>query len=212
MKKFLKEFKAFLMRGNILDLAVGVIVGGAFGKIVTSLVNDILMPLISLAVGGVSVADWKWVIRPEIIENDVIVQAESALHYGNFLQTILDFLIIAFFIFLILRLVMRAKARFDAVEQGYRLLSRTERRALRKQWKAEGCTPKQMREKEEEAQRQAVERAAVEAAEKAAAEKAAAGESEQQLLTQIRDLLAAQAGKDAETAKDAADEPRRPAV
>ena len=96
MKKFFKDFKAFIAKGNVVDMAVGVIIGAAFSAIVTSLVNDIVMPLISLAVGGVSVADWKWVITEAVYDaNGVLVTAETALHYGNFIQAIIDFLLIA---------------------------------------------------------------------------------------------------------------------
>ena len=112
MKKFWSEFKAFISKGNDLDLAVGVVVGGAFGKITTSLVNDIIMPLISLATGGVSVSDWKWVITPADPANGV---AESALYYGNFIQTILDFLIISFFIFLATKIVIKSREKLEKV-------------------------------------------------------------------------------------------------
>ena len=112
MKKFWSEFKAFISKGNVLDLAVGVVVGGAFGKITTSLVNDIIMPLISLATGGVSVSDWKWVITPADPANGV---AESALYYGNFIQTILDFLIISFFIFLATKIVIKSREKLEKV-------------------------------------------------------------------------------------------------
>ncbi len=112
MKKFWSEFKAFISKGNVLDLAVGVVVGGAFGKITTSLVNDIIMPLISLATGGVSVSDWKWVITPADPANGV---AESALYYGNFIQTILDFLIISFFIFLAIKIVIKSREKLEKV-------------------------------------------------------------------------------------------------
>ena len=64
MKKFLQEFKAFAMRGNVIDLAVGVVIGGAFGKITTSLVNDIIMPFISMLTGGIDFTQWKWVLKP----------------------------------------------------------------------------------------------------------------------------------------------------
>lgn len=108
MKGFWKDFKAFLQRGNVVDLAVAVVVGGAFGKIVTSLVNDIIMPLISLAIGGASVSDWKWVIKEATYdEANNLLTAETALHYGAFIQTILDFLIIAFFIFLAIRIASK---------------------------------------------------------------------------------------------------------
>ena len=94
MKKFFADFKKFISRGNVIDLAVGVVVGGAFGKITTSLVNDIIMPLISLLFGGKSVADWKWVIQEATYDDaGTLLTAETALHYGSFIQTIIDFLI-----------------------------------------------------------------------------------------------------------------------
>jgi large conductance mechanosensitive channel len=87
----LKEFKAFVMRGNVLDLAVAVIIGGAFGKIIGSLVNDILMPLIGLIMGGISFADQSFTVGAAIVK------------WGSFVQTVIDFLIIAFVIFMIVK-------------------------------------------------------------------------------------------------------------
>lgn len=100
MKKFFSEFKAFAMRGNVVDMAVGVIVGGAFGKIITSVVNDLLMPLISLIIGRINLAQLKIVLRPA--EGDV---PELAFAYGNFLQTTLDFVIVALCIFLLIKAI-----------------------------------------------------------------------------------------------------------
>ncbi len=96
----LKEFKEFAFKGNVIDLAVAVIIGGAFGKIVTSLVNDLLMPLIGIILGGVNFSDLKWVLTPATTE-----VAEVALCYGAFIQSIVDFLIIAFSIFLFIKLI-----------------------------------------------------------------------------------------------------------
>ena len=94
MRKFVEEFKAFIAKGNVVDMAVAVIIGGAFSKIVTSLVNDIIMPVIGLIVGKMNVAEMKWVITPAVVdEAGVETAAEVALKYGNFLQTIIDFLI-----------------------------------------------------------------------------------------------------------------------
>lgn len=104
MKKMLREFRDFAMRGNVIDLAVGVIIGGAFGKIVSSLVGDVLMPVLSIFTSRVNVSDLKFVISPA--EGAV---AENALKYGAFLQSILDFAIIAFCIFLIIKAVNAAK-------------------------------------------------------------------------------------------------------
>lgn len=92
-----KEFKEFVMRGNVLDLAVGVIIGGAFGKIVGSLVNDILMPLIGLTVGGINFSEQTFTVGAAVI------------NWGVFLQTIIDFLIIAFVIFIIVKSANKLK-------------------------------------------------------------------------------------------------------
>ena len=104
--KLLDEFKAFAMRGNVLDMAVGVIIGGAFGKIVSSLVADIIMPPIGLLVGGVNFSDLNWEMKSAVLDasNKVLTPAVT-LNYGNFLQTTFDFLIIAFSIFMFIKLI-----------------------------------------------------------------------------------------------------------
>ncbi len=94
----LKEFRDFAMRGNVIDLAVGVVIGGAFGKIVSSLVGDILMPVLTLATSGANFSGLKYIIHPA--NGDV---PESAVNYGTFIQTIFDFVIIAFCIFLLVK-------------------------------------------------------------------------------------------------------------
>ncbi|MGM9804633.1 MAG: large-conductance mechanosensitive channel protein MscL [Muribaculaceae bacterium] len=98
MGNFIKEFKDFAMKGNVLDMAVGVIIGGAFGKIVTSLVNDVIMPVVGLLIGGVDFANLKWVFSPATDD-----APEAALMYGQFIQNVVDFLIIAFCIFLMVK-------------------------------------------------------------------------------------------------------------
>lgn len=113
MANFLQEFKAFAMKGNVVDMAVGVIIGGAFGKIVSSIVADIIMPPVGLMVGGVNFTELKWVLKEgvpaEIKNGEVITEAVEAvtLNYGNFLQSLLDFVIIAFAIFCIIKLMMK---------------------------------------------------------------------------------------------------------
>ena len=99
MKKFFAEFKAFAMRGNVLDMAIGVVIGGAFGKITTSLVNDILMPLLSFLTGGVDFSSWKWVLKPASVGADGAEIAEITVNYGSLIATVLDFVLIAFAIF-----------------------------------------------------------------------------------------------------------------
>ena len=106
--KFLQDFKAFAMKGNVVDMAVGVIIGGAFGKIVTSMVNDIIMPPIGLLVGGVNFKDLKFIMKPEVLGEDGVVEtAAVTLNYGNFLQQTFDFLIIAFSIFTMIRVITK---------------------------------------------------------------------------------------------------------
>lgn len=113
MKKFLTEFKEFAMKGNVIDMAVGVIIGGAFGKIVTSLVNDIIMPAISVITGGINFRDLRWVLEPAKMAADgtTVEAAEVALSYGMFIQNIVDFLIIAFCIFVAIRMMSKLKKK-----------------------------------------------------------------------------------------------------
>ena len=100
MKKVFEEFKAFAMRGNVIDMAVGVVIGGAFGKITTSIVNDIIMPLISMLTGGINFSDWKWVLKEAVLAADGTVEvAEVAVNFGNTIAIVLDFIIIAFAVF-----------------------------------------------------------------------------------------------------------------
>ena len=97
---FVKEFKEFAMRGSVVDLAVGVVIGGAFGKIVTSLVDDVIMPFVGYITGGVDFSEMKYVIKPEDAANEV---AEVAISYGNLINTIIQFIIVAFVIFLVIK-------------------------------------------------------------------------------------------------------------
>jgi large conductance mechanosensitive channel len=103
--KWLNEFKTFAMRGNVLDMAIGIIIGGAFGKIVSSLVADVIMPPIGLLVGGVNFTDWKIVLHEAVIEAGQVVKPDVTLNIGSFLQTVFDFIIIAFSIFLVVKAV-----------------------------------------------------------------------------------------------------------
>ena len=91
------------MKGNVVDMAVGVVIGGAFGKIVTSLVSDIIMPLIGAVTGGLTFTDWKWVIREAVMDGETVVKPELALTWGNFIQVIFDFIIIALCIFMVIK-------------------------------------------------------------------------------------------------------------
>ena len=110
----LKEFKEFAFKGNVLDMAVGVIIGAAFGKIVTSLVSDVLMPIISILTGGINFTDLKYVITPASASGDI---AENAILYGTFIQSVVDFLIIAFSIFLFIKLINKFRKKEEVKEE-----------------------------------------------------------------------------------------------
>ena len=101
MAKFIQEFKEFAVKGNAVDMAVGVIIGGAFGKIVTSIVNDILMPPIGYIIGGVNFSDLKVTLPQTVIEG--VELAPATINYGSFIQTIIDFVIIALCVFLLVK-------------------------------------------------------------------------------------------------------------
>jgi len=106
-----KEFKDFAFKGNVLDMAVGVIIGGAFGKIVTSIVNDIIMPLFGYFTSGSDFKTMKWILSEAVIKGETIIKPEAAIMYGNFIQNVIDFLIIAFSIFFFIRIINKAKAK-----------------------------------------------------------------------------------------------------
>ena len=100
MKKMLNEFKAFISRGNVMDMAVGVIMGSSFTKIITSLVNEVMMPAIGMIIGNTSFENFKYVISPATEE-----AAESAIYYGKFIQNVVDFLIVAVVVFAMVKLI-----------------------------------------------------------------------------------------------------------
>lgn len=104
--KMIKEFKEFALKGNIIDLAVGIIIGGAFGKIVSSLVSDIIMPAIGVLLGGINFTNLKYVITPA--SGDI---AEVAILYGSFIQSVVDFLIISFSIFMLIKILLSMKKK-----------------------------------------------------------------------------------------------------
>ncbi len=106
MKKFFQEFKEFAMRGNVLDMAVGVILGGAFGKITTSLVNDVFMPLIGMLIGGVDLGKLNIVLKPSTDTAEAVT-----LGIGTFLTTIIDFVLVAFVIFLMIKTINRFRRK-----------------------------------------------------------------------------------------------------
>ena len=100
---FIQDFKAFALKGNVVDMAVGVIIGGAFGKIVTSIVNNIIMPPIGVLTGGVDFTDLKVTLKEAVVEGENVVSEAVTLNYGQFIQDVVDFLIITFCIFLMIK-------------------------------------------------------------------------------------------------------------
>jgi len=129
------EFKTFIARGNVLDLATAVVIGAAFGKIVTALVDGIIMPLIGFMTGGVSVSDWKYVLTPASLDAAGAGIAEVAIRYGTFIQTLIDFVLIALVIFLVLKAYNRLRKPADAAAAAISeevLLLREIRDSLRK--------------------------------------------------------------------------------
>ena len=114
---FIKEFTDFAVKGNALDLAVGVIIGAAFGKVVNSIVSDIFMPPLGWAIGGVNFNELQWVIRPAVEATDgVAAQAAVAIRYGAFIDTIIQFLIIAFSVFVAIKFLNKLAALRDLDE------------------------------------------------------------------------------------------------
>lgn len=111
-KKFLSEFKEFALRGNVLDLAIGVIIGGAFNKIVSSLVQDIIMPPIGAITGGVDFKDLVYVLKPAVGETPAVT-----LNYGSFIQNVVDFLIIALSIFIFIKVVTKLNRKNEEVKE-----------------------------------------------------------------------------------------------
>ena len=130
MKKFFKEFKAFISRGNVFDLAVGMIIATAFNKIVSSLVNDLIMPLITWATGAASLADLSVVLR--VAEDGT----KLTWKYGNFIQTIIDFMIIAFSVFVMVKIVTASRKKLEEMGDNIIKQSSKEYRAERKLIKA----------------------------------------------------------------------------
>lgn len=109
----LQEFKAFAMRGNVMDMAVGIVIGGAFGKIVSSLVSDVIMPPIGMLTGGIDFSAMKWVLRPADNSDPKHKIAEVAISYGSFINTIITFVIVAFAIFMLIKAMNRLQKKKD---------------------------------------------------------------------------------------------------
>ena len=117
MKKIVREFKEFISRGNVMDMAVGVIVGGAFGKITSSLVNDVFMPLLGWVVGDIDLTALNITLSSAVMEGETVVKEAVVVGIGSFLAAIIDFLLIALVVFLFVKAVNTARARLEKPEE-----------------------------------------------------------------------------------------------
>jgi len=194
MRKFFKEFKAFISKGNVFDLAVGMIIATAFNKIVSSLVNDIIMPVVTYATGASSLADLSVPLRWEMV--DGVKNVTLSWSYGNFIQTVIDFLIIALSVFIMVKVVNSSRERFKEMAEDFEQLTskefKEERKAVKIQAKQSKRKFKEVwKEHLEEKERLKKEKVELEAKEKAEkeAEEKKNNPSEQELLKEIRDLL-----------------------
>ena len=176
IKNFWHDFKAFINRGNVVDMAVGIVIAATFKDIVTKFTDAFLSPLIALLTDGTNLSDLKWIIRPEVLDQDGnIVTAEVSLAWGSFLQSIIDFLIIAFFLFLVIRVFAKATNKARELR-----ISKEEKEAMEKA-AAEASA-------KEAAEKQAAENARIAAEAEIAAAKAREKETVD-LLREIRDSL-----------------------
>ena len=196
MKKFFQEFKKFITRGNVFDLAVGMIIATAFNKIVSSLVNDIIMPLVTWATGAASLKDLSLPLRYTTDPVTGIAEVSLSWAYGNFLQTVIDFLIIAFSVFLMVKVVNGSRDRLKAFNEYAKKQSSKEVRAEKKLVKEQAVRENRKfkevwkEHQEEKAKKLEEERLAKEEEEKKKAEEhALANPSTETLLKEIRDLL-----------------------
>ncbi len=194
MRKFFKEFKAFISKGNVFDLAVGMIIATAFNKIVSSMVNDLIMPLVTWATGAASLKELSLPLRWEIV--DGVKNVTLSWNYGSFIQYVIDFLIIAFSVFLMVKIVNTSRKKLkevgEAIEQQNKKEYKEERKAIKLKAKQEGRKFKEVwAEYEAEKKAQAEEKAKAEAEAKALAEAEFKknNPTQEELLKEIRDLL-----------------------
>ncbi|MEW6197488.1 MAG: large-conductance mechanosensitive channel protein MscL [Planctomycetota bacterium] len=110
----LKEFREFALRGSVVDMTVGIIIGGAFGGLVKSLVDHVMMPPLGVLVGGLDFSDYKLVLRQAVVENGQVVRPEAVLQYGTFITVVINFLIVAVAVFLLIKGINVARRRLDA--------------------------------------------------------------------------------------------------
>jgi len=194
MKKFFKEFKAFISKGNVFDMAVGLIIATAFNKIVSSMVNDLLMPLITYACGAKSLAELSVPLRYEWV--DGVKNVTLSWKYGNFIQTIIDFLIIALSVFVMVKVVNTSREKLKELNEFLELQTKKEvkleKKAVKLKAKEEGRKFKEVwAEHEEMKKKEAEEKAKILEEEKKQKElqDRLNNPTQEDLLKEIRDLL-----------------------
>ena len=185
-KKLVGEFRQFIAKGNVVDLAVAVVIGAAFNRIVSQIVDSFITPLLGLVLRGLSLAEWKWVVKEEVLdEMGEVVQGEIAITYGLILQAIIDFLVTALVVFVVVKLYNHLRKRIE--EESKRIYDELNPEEVEARAKAEA---------EEKAAKEKAEAEAKALQEKEAAEQKSREEAkieyfkqQQQLLTEIRDSL-----------------------
>lgn len=185
-KKLVGEFRQFIAKGNVVDLAVAVVIGAAFNRIVSQIVDSFITPLLGLVLRGLSLAEWKWVVKEEVLdEMGEVVQGEIAITYGLILQAIIDFLVTALVVFVVVKLYNHLRKRIE--EESKRIYDELnpEEVEARERAEAEAKAAKEKAEAEAKALQEK------EAAEQKAREEAKIEyfKQQQQLLTEIRDSL-----------------------
>ena len=185
-KKLAGEFRQFIAKGNVVDLAVAVVIGAAFNRIVSQIVDSFITPLLGLVLRGLSLAEWKWVVKEEVLDDaGEVIANEIAITYGLILQAIIDFLVTALVVFVVVKLYTHLRKRIE--EESKRIYDELNPDEVAKREKAEA---------EAKAAAEAAEAEAKALAEKEAAEQKAREEAkiqyfktQQELLTEIRDSL-----------------------
>ncbi|MBQ8393253.1 MAG: large conductance mechanosensitive channel protein MscL [Clostridia bacterium] len=185
-KKLAGEFRQFIAKGNVVDLAVAVVIGAAFNKIVSQIVSSFINPLLGLILQGLSLSEWKWVLKDEIVDaSGEVIQGEVAITYGLILQAIIDFLLTALVVFIIIKVYNHLRKRVE--EESRRLYEELNRDEVEAKKKAEEEAKAEAQRLEEEAKAKAdAEAAEIKAREEAKIEYF---KTQQKLLTEIRDSL-----------------------
>lgn len=144
MKNFFKDFKKFITRGNVIDMAIGVVIGSAFSAITTSLVNDIIMPPLGFLIGGVDFKDLNVVIKPAEMDGSTVIKEAVTWNYGSFIQAIINFLLIAFVLFLFLKLFMSVSNAIRAGVNDMKLVDKNAKKEEKARMRAEGKSKKEI--------------------------------------------------------------------